>query len=205
MKKFLLVFVIAGLALAGCGGSSSDDSDSGGSGGGGDDAFSQLLEKQANASLRVTYRTASGDEWTISQDGRDKVAYITDDTHIIKNDGTVTSCNNLDTEATCTELTGPLADAALTPFTALFGLADTYIEAAKKAKGFGATSSETIAGRSAECVTLTLDNLGGVAGNIASKIAGDRADDGYKMCADKDTGIRLLWQAAGKEAMWKGS
>lgn len=196
MKKFLLVFAIAGLALAGCGGSSSDDSGNGGSGGG-DDQFSQLLEKQSKANIRVTYRTGDGDEWTVSQDGAGKVAYIRDDTHLIKDGGTVTSCNNIDTEPECTEATGTLAEAALTPFTGLFGLANTYIEAAKQANSFGDTSSETIAGRSAECVTITLENLGGIAGNIAGKIAGDRADDGFKTCADKETGILLLWQPVG--------
>src|SRR5215207_208688 len=114
MKRFLLVFVIAGLALAGCGGSSAKDSD-GGSGGG--DEFSQLVEKQSKANIRVTYRSGSGSEFTISQDGQGKVAYLKDDEHIITDGDTTTVCNDLDTEPRCEEVPESLGKTMIAGYT----------------------------------------------------------------------------------------
>jgi hypothetical protein len=200
MKKFLLILVVAGLALAGCGGSSSDDNSSGSSGNGsGDNAFGELLDKQANAVLRVTYRNQDGKEWTVSQDGKDKTAYINDETHIIKVGDTTTVCTNLDSEPECQDMSGTLAQGAISSFTGLFSFAQTYIEAAKQAKSFGDMSSETIAGRSAECVTITPSTIGGLAGNLVEKFAGDRADEGWKACVDKDTGVMLLLATVGTD------
>jgi hypothetical protein len=199
MKKFLLVFVVAGLTLAGCGGSSAKDTDSGSGNGDGNGAFGALLDKSSSATLRVTYRNEDGKEWTVSQDGPDKTAYINDDTHIIKVDGTTTVCSNIDTEPECQDMTGALGQAAISSFTGLFAFAQTYIEAAKQAKSFGDMSSETIAGRSAECVTITPSTIGGLAGNLAEKFAGDKADQGWKACVDKDTGVMLLLATVGTD------
>lgn len=200
MKKFVLVFVVAGLALAGCGGSSAKDTDSGGSdNGSGSNAFGELLDKQNSAVLRVTYRNENGDEWTVSRDGTEKTAYINDDTHIIKVGETTTVCDNLDSEPECRDMSGTLATAAISSFTGYFAFATTYIEAAKKARTFGDMSSETIAGRSAECVTITPATIGGLAGNLAEKFAGDKANQGWKACADKDTGVMLLLATVGTD------
>ena len=64
--------------------------------------------------------------------------------------------------------------------------------------GFGDSSTETIAGREAECVRLTLDSaLGRIGSAIAGAIGGAKANQGTISCIDKQTGILLKYQIIG--------
>jgi hypothetical protein len=201
MRKVLavsvgLLFMLGALASCGGSGSSKAKTDTKSGASTGNDEFDQLLAKQDKARIRVTYQTDS-DTFTVSQDGNGSVAYIDKDSKVIKNGNTVTSCSGLPDNPDCQSLTGDTANAALVPFTAILTLAKTEIDAAKKAGGYGKETSETIAGRDADCVTITVGNALGNAGKIIGKISGANTDAGWKACADKQTGIMLLWTSVG--------
>jgi hypothetical protein len=203
MRKVLaaavgLAFMVAAIASCGGSGSAKNAKSAAAKSGAstGDDEFDQLLAKQEKARIRVTYKTDS-DTFTVSQDGNGTVAYISKDSKVVKKGDTVTSCSDLPDDPQCTTLTGEMANASLVPFTAVLTLAKTEIEAAKKAGGYGKKTSETIAGRSAECVTVTIGNVAGNVGKLVGKLGGANTNEGWKACADKDTGIMLLWSAVG--------
>jgi len=209
MKKFLLVLVVAGLALAGCGGSSAKDTDSGGSGntsgsggGGGDssnEAFTKLLDLENGAAIRVTYSYGGDDEdITISRDGEGKVAFLrADEQAIFSSDSDVIQCENLDSEPECKQFSGAQATALKGSYTGFLGFATSFLTAiAKVPNAYADQSSEEIAGRDATCATVTAASAPGIAGNILGNLEGI-ADTGYKVCADKETGILLKFEAVG--------
>lgn len=209
MKKFLLVFVIAGLALAGCGGSSAKDADSGGSsnttaGGGGsggssNEAFSNLLDLEEGAAIRVTYSYGDEDnEITISRDGEGTVAFLRgDEQAIFSSDSDVIQCENLDSEPACKQYTGAQATALKAGYTGFLGTATGFLTAiANVPNAYADQSSEEVAGRDATCATVTAASAPGIAGDILGRLEGI-ADAGAKVCADKETGILLKFEAVG--------
>jgi hypothetical protein len=143
----------------------------------GDDDFSELLEESSNIRIKVTYERDEGDSFTISQDGEGRQAFFSDDSVWIVDGDDVTSCNSLESEPTCSQLSGALATAATLPFTAILTLARTTVEGAARADGFGDESTEEIAGRTARCVTIS---FGG----------------SFSACADEETGVLLKWDAS---------
>jgi hypothetical protein len=208
MRKLAAVAVIATLVMTACGGSSKpkgakiggtpttrangsggSGSDGGGSSNSGSSDFEKLLAAQSKAKVRVTYTSTgngSGTAFTISQDGSGKIAYFSDDgdSQIIADGDKTITCSSVKTTPSCIEQSGALAQAAILPFTAILSLAKSQIEAARgTGGGFGDTTSETIAGRDAECVSV----------NIAGA--------GWKACADKQTGIMLRWEAGAGGSM----
>ena len=209
MRKLVILIAAAALLIGACGGSSSK-SGSGSSTGSSkssssDDDFQKFLDQAGSERIRVTYTSTDSDgktsDFTVSQDGKGQIAYITTDTVVIKNGDTVTSCSGLPDNTECTSLTGAESTAALAPFTAILSLAKTYIQAANAGHALGDTSSETIAGRDAKCVTITAASaLGKIGGDIASKLGGKGANDGIKSCVDTQTGILLLWQPVGTDS-----
>jgi hypothetical protein len=207
MKKFLLVFVIAGLALAGCGGGSSK-SDSGSSnttpggtsGGSSDDTdFGKLLDLDNGEAIRVTYQYGSDEDSqiTVSRDGSGKLAFLRQDEQAIFDGDTAVQCENLDATPECKQYSGAQAKALKAGYTGFLSFATTIVTAvAKIPNAYGDKSTETIAGRDANCATITASAAGGIAGNLIDKIPGF-SDAGYKVCADKETGILLSFQTVG--------
>jgi hypothetical protein len=197
MRKFTILFVAAAIVVAGCGGSSKKSTPAGSNtgttakggtnnttAGSGDSEYDKLVDKASKARIRVTYKTSgSGGQdsfLTLSQDGTGKVAYFTDDgdSQVIVDGDTYINCSNVKTTAECTQSSGAVGKAYAGAFTALFAAPLAAITAAKGVSGFGDTSSETIAGRDASCVSLNY---------LAGK---------WKSCADKETGILLKWGAS---------
>ncbi len=195
MRKLTIALFVAMFLIAGCGGSSKKTSVAGNNTGttakagstdttAGNSDYDALVDKASKARIRVTYKTSgSGSEdsfLTISQDGNGKVAYFTDvgDSQVIADGDTYTSCSNVKTTPQCTQLTGTTGKAATSAFTGLFAGPLAAIAAAKGTGSFGDTSSETIAGRDAQCVSLDYLNVK------------------WKSCADKETGILLKWEGS---------
>ena len=194
MRKLTFAFLVAAVFVAGCGGS--DDkkpsvSATPGTGGAttattsaaGDDDFAKLVEEASTKRFRVTYETSSSDSaekdvLTISQDGTGKYAYISDngDSLVIADGTTYTSCDNVKTTPECTQYTGATGQALVAPFTGFLTVATAAIKA-HQSNGFGDTSTETIAGREAKCVSF------------------DYLNAQWKACADNETGILLKWEA----------
>src|SRR5207237_8227665 len=101
------------------------------------------------------------------------------DTQVIADGDTYTSCENLKTTPKCTQYSGVTGKGLISAYAGLLAIPTAAIAAAKRGAGFGTTSTETIAGRDATCVSI--DYIGA----------------GWKTCADKQTGILLKWEAAG--------
>jgi hypothetical protein len=191
------LFVAAAIVVAGCGGSSKKSTPAGSNTGttakggtsdtttgSGNSAYDKLVDKASKARIRVTYKVSgSGAQesfLTLSQDGTGKVAYFTDDgdSQVIVDGENYITCSNLKTTAECTQTSGVAGKAYAAAFTAVFAAPLAAITAAKGASGFGDTSSETIAGRDATCVSI--DYLAGK----------------WQSCADKETGVFLKWGAS---------
>jgi hypothetical protein len=195
MRKIVAVLALSAIALAACGGSSSSKSDSSRSDG---ESFSKLFEQSRNATLKVTYSStdengSTGESFTLAQDGPDKTALTTSDSEVIVNGATATRCTNLQSEPTCTDYPGGVATARawIAEVTATLTAANAAITGAAKSNGVGKSSTERIAGRTAECVTITPG--GGIVGDIAKKLGGGS----YETCLDKDTGVLLKWEVQG--------
>ncbi len=197
MRRIVAVLAVSAIALAACGGSSSNGK-SGSNSSGDSDSFSKLFEQSRNATLKVTYSNTdengtTGDTFTIAQDGPDKTALITGDSEVIVNGTTATQCSNLQSTPSCTDYPGGIAAARgqIAAATATLTAANAAITAAAKANGVGKSSTSQIAGRTANCVTITPG--GGIVGDIAKRLGGGS----YESCLDKDTGVVLKWQVQG--------
>jgi hypothetical protein len=201
MRKVLALtagLMCALMALAACGGSSSNSKGSSS----GSSAFNALLDKSKNATIKITYTTLDNsgnvsDTWTIAQDGSSKVAYEDKDSKFVTVNGTTTSCSNLDTEPDCTTLPGDAGTNLASGLTGLYTAATSGLAAAAAANGIGKQSDDTIAGRSATCVTLTVGSALGNVGKAIAKAAGGNTGAGYETCVDKDTGFLLKYVVVG--------
>jgi len=193
MRRIVAILAVSAIALAGCGGSSGSKSDSNGN----SDSFSKLFEQSRNATLKVTYSSTdengtSGDEFTIAQDGPDKIAFMSGDSAVIVNGATATQCSSLQSEPTCTDYPGGVAAARtqITAATATLTAANSAITGDAESNGVGKSSTSQIAGRTAECVSIT---PGGIVGDLAKRLGGGS----YESCLDKDTGVVLKWEVQG--------
>jgi hypothetical protein len=204
MRRIVAVLAVSAVALAACGGSSSKSgSDSNGNK---NDAFSQLYDKRKNATIKVTYENhdsdgTTGDSFTVAQDGPDKTAYTSGSSKTIVNGDTVTECSNMDTTPDCQVLPGGAnaAQAMIAGLTGVLSLADGTISAAAAAGGYGDTSSETIAGRDADCVKITIGSALGKLGSLGDKLGKLDKNAGYQTCVDKETGVLLKWAVQGND------
>jgi len=214
MRKLALVTVVIVALASACGGSSSksgsgtNSGSSNASSSSGNNDFQQLLDQMSTRRVKVTYTQTESDgstnTFTLAQDGKGLISYTTKDSQIIKNGDTVTICDGLPDNISCRTLTGPDATAALSPFTAILAAARTYVDQAVTSHGIGDTSSDTIAGRDAQCVTITIGSALGKVGNAIAKGLGKDTGAGWKSCADKQTGVLLLWEPVGADSANQG-
>jgi hypothetical protein len=207
MRRILIVVLVGALAVAACGGSSNNTKSktNSGSNSTGSSSFDQLYNQRSDATLKVTYQNSdqsgkAGDTFTIAQQGKDKTAYVSGGSETIVNGNDVTNCTDIDTTPDCTTTTGGAAAAQgmVAAYTALFTAAQTSIAGWAAAGGIGNESTETIAGRTAQCVTITAASAAGKLGAAAAAaLAGKNANAGYETCIDKDTGVLLKWVVTG--------
>lgn len=176
------------LVLAACGGSSSKEGAGGSertttttaaaaSGG----AFGDLAAKAKDADVRVTYRSGGqGDEFTVAQyRGDSYLAFGNDAFYSVA--GRSVTCQGTGADAQCFELPGnaDLAGAIVQSFFGTYAALFDGLGSASSPLGSvrTATSRDTIAGRSAECATISAAALG-------------RATDAT-VCLDAETGFLL--------------
>ncbi len=193
----LLGLMLATSTVVACGGSSgkSGSSDTqpqvttGDTGGDGSasDAFSQLVAQASTANIKITYAQSDGDSVTIAQDGNGKTAYQSGDSTFYTDGDTTVSCSGTGADAECTQIPGggAIGTSILTVFTTLFsGLAklDSSVYS-------GHESSETIAGRDAQCITFKASDFAGLAALGSGDISDPSAE--ATICVDKETGFLL--------------
>jgi hypothetical protein len=192
MSKFVIALVAAAtLALAACG--SSKSSSSGNettTSGGGTSAseFSSLVSKAKDASFKVTYKTSNGDTITVAQDGTGKQAITDGNNLFISTGSTAISCDGTTSSATCRDLGAAGKATAGAGVSLITGTASAIATLGSSSILNGQTSSETIAGRDATCVTVKASDLAGVFGSIARLLTSDATAE---VCADKETGVLL--------------
>jgi hypothetical protein len=191
MSKFLIGVLGATLALAACG-SSSKSGSSGSStttaGGGNGNAVSSLVEKSKTSAFKVTYKTSTGDTITIAQDGKGKESVVKGDQLYINDGSTIISCDGTTSTATCRELGDEGKSTYESVTSAITDAAGAIARLGSSSLLNGQTSSETIAGRDATCVTVNATDMTGALGAIARGLG---ATASGSVCADNETGALL--------------
>jgi outer membrane lipoprotein-sorting protein len=184
--------VLLSIALLGaCGGSSDKPAASNAApsltvpdGNGSSSNFSKLYEDALKQKFKITFVDDSGDETTYAQDGNGKSMYSSGDTQtFISADETVRCNTNSDGKAECTKV---LVGTSVNPFLGIYNAGKAFVTALAR---FGDKSSETIAGRDADCVTFskkTVEDAGPIGAAIGSAIKGS-----ITYCVDKETGVLL--------------
>jgi len=198
MRRIAIGVVVGAMVFAACGSSSKNSVASGGStttsagngsttgntSGGGSDPFAALTAKASTADIKITYSQNGKSPFTIIQDGKGKSAYITDNSEYITDGTTTVSCDGTTSTATCTQLPS-IGGAAASPFAFFTTLLTAYTHLPQSVYG-GHTSSDSIAGRDATCVTFKASDYAAFA-SIAAKDANSSVD----ICADNQTGFVL--------------
>jgi hypothetical protein len=199
-----VVIVVGSAALAACGGSGGSSKAGGNtttSSGGplgsilpGTDALSKLAAGAAKQKFKVTYTGLGGSEQVYAQDGRGKSVYGTPGAQIFTSPSGSVSCGPTAAgTVTCTPL--PSSYSSASPFVGYSTTSKSYLNALG---GLGKTSTKTIAGRTAECVTFSADDLPGPAAALGAALKGSATH-----CFDKSTGVLL--EVSGTDASGRPS
>lgn len=135
---------------------------------------------------------------TIAQDGTGNTMFQSGDSAFYTSDGKTVSCSGTGSDAKCTDLgnmggVGAAAAGITAAFTGLY----TGLTSLDKSVYSGHESSETIAGRDANCVTFKASDFGALAA-LASGLGDSNYDASAqaKICVDKETGFLLQWGAS---------
>ncbi|MDQ1508363.1 MAG: hypothetical protein QOG50_207 [Actinomycetota bacterium] len=184
------IAVVAVAVLAACGGSgskrpaSSDGKQPGTSEKKGDAsgrAFAKLYADAANRKFKITFTIGGKDEKTYAQDGNGKSVYAAGDSQTFTSSAGSVVCTRASGTATCAPLPG---SDTTSPFAGYYTAGKKYIEAL--GGNVGDESSKTIAGRAAQCATISAQSVARAAGAGVRPIKGSAT-----YCIDKDTGVLL--------------
>jgi hypothetical protein len=210
MRRIAIAVVVGAMVLAACGSSSKKSVAAGGSsttaagsgsttgstsgGSGGSSDLSALAGQYAKAKIKITYTTGSdSSSFTVAQDGNGKSTFSSDNNTVYSDGKSSVSCEGTGTTAKCTDLgslggaAGGIGTSLTTTFAALANVLSTL--------GGGHSSSESIAGRDASCVTYKAsDVVGKIKGLPLFKDSTDNPsdydpNDTATICLDKDTGF----------------
>lgn len=137
-------------------------------------------EKLQKATFTVVYETEDGSEVTYAQAPPQSV-FISDDSIVINDDGTIVTCNNLNDKPECLTSEGEDGGDFFSVYGAQF--ISGFAELATIVPGIKTEEfSEKIAGRDAECLRADLGQVLGV----------DTGTEGsVTTCWDKETGVTL--------------
>jgi hypothetical protein len=226
MHRIATGLVVAAMVLAACGGSSKSSSTggsgstaSGGSGGspttaGGSSSDSGGSSNISTANIKVSYTesgtgTTGNTTITFAQNGKGKVSFSSQDptdtttplTTIYVDGTNLVECEGTGTKASCTQV--PAAEAALgSTVTVAFSALASVVTSI----GGGDKSSETIAGRDAQCWKFKAQTVIGklatnpIFKNSDVKVSDYDANDTESICLDKKTGFPLKFTGTKKGA-----
>jgi hypothetical protein len=175
--------LIATAALAACGSSGSSKANNtpttsaGGASSPSDSDLAKLVADANKQKFKITYTDGSGTTQTYEQDGNGNSVYGSEGSLTFLSKSSIVNCDKSSGSYECTE-TPASEGSAGSPFS---GIA-TALKSQLSALGgrFGSTSSKTIAGRDAQCVTFSM-----------SDIVGSKEKASYSYCIDKNTGATL--------------
>lgn len=186
--------LLAGAVLAACGSSSKPESgggtnnnstSAGNSNGSGSSDFSALLSDIGKQKFKVTWTDSGDNEQTYAQDGQGNTVTIDGDNQVYGTPNATISCSKSGDQWTCTQTSITLGSNS--GYVALSAAEKNYATAL--ADKFGNTSTKTIAGRSADCFTITAKDFGvgsAVAGALGASLKG-----ALSYCNDHETGALL--------------
>jgi hypothetical protein len=175
--------VLAAAVLAACGSSGSSKANdsavttNAGSPAPSETDLSKLVANANKQKFKITYTDGSGTSQTYEQDGNGNSVYGSDGSLTFVAKASIVNCDKSSGSYQCTATPSSQGNAA-SPFSGIV----TALQSQLSALGgrFGSTSTKTIAGREAECVTFSQSDLVG---------SGSKAS--YTGCIDKQTGTTL--------------
>ncbi len=184
--------LLAATLVAACGSSSKPEAGgdtttsagSSGTGGGNNDNFSALLDNLSRQAFKVTWTDGSGTAHTDAQDGKGNTMSLVGDTQVFRTAGSTVTCSKSATW-TCTQTSVNVGSNSA--YTAIAAAETRYVTAL--ANHFGSTSQKTIAGRDADCFTITAKDFGAasaIAGALGASLKG-----ALTYCNDHQTGVVL--------------
>lgn len=180
--------MMAVAALAACsGGSSTANSTPTTNGGVASPSNQDLSQLVANANkqrVKIAFTLGGGPEQVYEQDGKGNSVLRSGDSETFSTKTNTISCDKISGKSECS--VSPGSDESDNPFLGVVTLERSQLSAL--GGRFGTTSSKRIAGRNAQCVTFSTNDLIGGAGSGPGVAA---AAATYEYCIDEDTGVTL--------------
>jgi hypothetical protein len=150
------------------------------------DVFPGLSGKTKTADVKITYASALGPSSTLAQDGKGKSSFLSAG-NLLLSDGTrVIRCNGTTAAATCSDLGPTGSKDALTQLTSSYAGLSTL-----KSTNAGEEASQTIAGRTASCVTFKVSDYAKAVGGTLPGQDKLSAAATVTVCVDDDSGFAV--------------
>ena len=210
MRKFVAAcstLLVAAVVLAACGGSSSSSSTADSTtlatnviGSATSRDLSNLVANANKQRFKITYTDAGGNTQIYAQDGHGNTMISNSDSQTFSTPSSTITCDKKSGQYTCTTSPGSLSVDA-NPFLGILTLEQSQLDAL--GTHIGHSSSTTIAGRDAQCVTFSQQDLIPITGTEVSTSSLPPTKASYTYCIDKDTGATLdvsTTDAAGKQS-----
>lgn len=192
------VVLIAIVTLGACGGSEDESPSSSDrnplntapDGSSSDSDFSKLYADMTKQKFKITFVNDDGEESTYAQDGNGKSVFGTGDTqYFTSSSGSVSCTTSSGGKAECATVP---AGVATSGFLRIYAGGRSLVGALSR---YGDSSTDTIAGRDAECETFSAETIADKAPPGLSAIIGAiKGSAAY--CIDKETGVLLRFSSA---------
>ncbi len=157
--------------------------------------LSQLVASANKQKVKIAFTLGGGPEQVYEQDGKGNSVLSSGDSETFSTNTNTISCDKISGKFECSA--SPGSDESDNPFLGVVTLERSQLSAL--GGRFGTTSTKRIAGRNAQCVTFSTNDLIGGAGSGP----GTAAAATYAYCVDEDTGVTLkvsTTDSSGKQA-----
>jgi hypothetical protein len=149
--------------------------------------LSQLVANANKQKFKITFNLGGGTAQIYEQDGNGNSLLSDGDSETFSTKANTISCDKISGRFQCSE--SPGSDESDNPFLGVVTLEQTQLTAL--GGRFGTTSSKTIAGRDAQCVTFAASDLVVLGGSGPSTTENPALNAKYSYCVDKGTGVTL--------------
>jgi hypothetical protein len=150
------------------------------------DVFPGLSDKTKTADVKITYTAAFGPASTLAQDGKGKSSFLSAGNLLLSDGQKVIRCNGTTAAATCSDLGPTGSKDALTQLISSYAGLSTM-----KSTSAGQESSQTIAGRTASCVTFKASDYAKAVGGALPGADKLSAAATVTVCVDDDSGFAV--------------
>jgi hypothetical protein len=150
------------------------------------DVFAGLSDKTSTANVKITYTAALGTSVTLAQDGKGNSSAESHGVLLLSDGKRVVSCNGTTAAAKCTDLGPTSSNDALTQLVSSYARLSSLHSA-----NLGHDSTQTIAGRTASCVTFKASDYANAVGGALPDPSKLTAAATVTVCVDDDSGFAL--------------